>query len=482
MPLATGPDAPTLLGEALEKLLYLESRLEAAEAARDDAVRDRDRQRATATQARRATVDWQRRATAAEAAAEGAEREVALLRGAVQELQKVRETPPETDALRHRLQDAEERLSRFDREREAWIDRMVAAERLRSGGDDDELDLGSFIAEMRAELMALRRGEPPPSSVPGAGGPPPLDVRALLDEASSPPPDPAALLEGAGLSRPERTLALLCARDLESPSAAVRRRALERLAQAGVRALDPLVAARLADEPDPAVRCAAVSLLGSGAGDGAALVLGRSLGDEDTRVRAAAVKALAGRATYDLRNAFTDEAPAVRRLAVALLPRDASALERIADAMGDDDASVRRVAALALAGRTGAEADAMLRVAAGSSDREVAAIAEAAVRRRGMVPDPVQAPAEPPKVGADEARPAAEAAADADRSRAQAPVAPEETLAVAIVEQVRSALRGRSIEELSADLKADPADVAAAVFGLAGDGRLVWRGSRLYPP
>jgi hypothetical protein len=495
MALQTGPDANTLLTTALEKLLYLESRLEASEAAREDATRERDRQRDLALRTRRSLDDWQRRAADAQVAAEGAEREVALLRGSLSETRAALQAAPDERELRVRLAEAEDRLSRFAREREAWLDRMVALGRLRSA--DDELDLGAFIAELRQELLALRRGDDATRvRATLANIPPPPDARALLDQAPAPELDPERLAHEACLPRPEKTLALLCARDLASDSALVRRRAAERLVEAGLPSLNPWVVQRLAVEPDPHVRASFVRLLDRTGGEGASVALERALGDADPRVRALALEALAGRGVLPPLGA-TDPSPAVRRRALTSLPRDGAALDRLAEARRDDDPSVRHVALRVLGGRSGPEAVALLQAAAGSSDPVVAQLARQSLARRGLplaVPATEETPAFTATYEASEAPhddiPLARLAepppeptpeqAPPESSPASAPEA--DPLEEAVLDEIRTALRGRTVEELVALLGRPLEAVGAATARLVGEGRLLWRGRKLYQP
>lgn len=508
MALQTGPDPQSLLTQALEKLLYLESRLDSAEAAREEAERDRERLRASAQQARHTLADWQRRATDAEVAAEGAEREVSLLRGALGEARQALHVSPTEQDLSRRLREAEERLARYERERETWLDRMVALGRLRSDGE--ELDLGSFIAELRAELLSLRRGagsDASPRQRATVSAPPAApDAAAIIAQSPEPKVDAEDLVRSARLPRPERTLALLCSRDLDSDSAAVRRRAAERLAEAAIAALNPLVMVRLRSEPDARVRVALVKLLDLTGGDGAALVLSHSLRDEDARVRAAALEGLGRRPGADLSSVLADPDPSVRRRALALLPRTTDAIDALADALSDEDAGVRRVAAIVLASRGGAEATALLHAAAHFADDAVAQVAREALSRRGI--DWTEPPAEmlrPPAEPAEEPEDVEETeefeAPEPPPIEADAaPVMPEpvatpepdpepETAAVEanplderVLDEIRTSLRGRTLDELAWRLGEDELELSDAIDRLIAQGQLVWRGRKLYLP
>lgn len=465
MVLSAGPDASSLLSTALEKLLYLESRLEAAESAREESSRHVDRLRQASSQMRKTLNEWQRRATQAEVAAEGAEREANLLRAALEKA-KAEKAPPVSDAeLVAELQQAQARIERFEVERESWLDRMVALGRLRSDSDD-ELDLGSFIAELRAELMALRRGETerPQATIKDLPAPP--DAQTLLDSLSEQTPDVDTLVRDARLPRPQRTLAMLSARDLESDAASVRRRSVERLAEAGVGALNPLVVARLKTEPDAWVRAAMVGLLDRTGGDAEGLVIEAALHDSDARVRVAAVEACARRGALDWERVLADEAPAVRRRALALLPRAPWSIDIIDIALRDDDNSVRRVAVLALSTRSGAEAVALLRSVATSDDEALRAAAREMLDRRGLSIDA------PPSHPTDE-----------PQAELRAEVLPDELgleLDERVMEAVRSALRGRTAEELEELLEVTAEQLAVSTERLVTMGTAVWRGPKLY--
>lgn len=450
---AAAADSDPLLSTALEKLLYLESRLEWLEAARDQAEKEGARHQERAERARRAMAEWQRRAAEAEVSAENAQSQVAGLRAAIARSQEQERPAEREQELVERLEEAQRRIERFARERETWLDRMVALDRLRRGDEDDRLDLGAFIAELRAELMSVRRGTEDRRLPERTQRPRPDE---LLEQAP-PTPDVEQLLAQSRLSRPERTLAGLCARELESPSPTLRRRALERLLEAGIGTLNPLVASKLGTESDPGVRTTAMRLVDRTGGAGARLVLERGLTDDDPRVRTAALEGLSRRPDFDPTPALSDRSPAVRRRALALLRNEGASIDHLAAALRDDDPTVRRVAILALCGHSGREVEAILQVAAKASDESVRKIAREALARRGIA-ETEAAPALPP---------AEEHAFDHDE---------------AMLDEVRISLRGCSLEDLSQRLGLDEEALAAAVERLVNARALVWRGRRLYLP
>jgi HEAT repeat protein len=468
-----------LLTTALEKLLYLESRLDAAEAARAEAARESERHRIAAQAARQALSEWQRRTTDAEVEAESAQQEVSVLRSSLNEARQALNDHLTGGNLLERLREAEDRLVRYDREREAWLDRMVALGRLRSDGEG--LDLGSFIAELRAELLALRRGETDRKRATVSDRHAAPDAEELLESIPSGPSqiDIEALLQRTRMSRPERTLASLCGRDLRNPSSAVRRRAAERLVEGRITVLTPVIVQLFATEPDAHVRLAFVQLMDASGDETARLALRQARNDKDPRVRAAVVEAVARTGENAGLDALDDQSPAVRRRGIALLPRTADALDALARALRDEDGSVRRVAALALSRRTGVEADALLQVAADSSDEEIRAVAREALARRGLEPVPPVAEEETLEA-APEPEPA-ESAEPTEPAEAT-PVEANPVLDERILEEIRTALRGRTIEELASRLDEEEGDIEVSIARLSASGALVWRGRKLYLP
>jgi hypothetical protein len=451
MSLQTGSDPSALLTAALEKLLYLESRLDSAEAAREEATRETERQRHAVYSARQALADWQKRATDAEVATEGAEREVSVLRSALAQSRQAQNAAPREAELAAALQAAEDRLARFATERETWLDRMVVLQRLGSGSD--ELDLGAFISELRAELLALRRGDTrAPATVSDRPAAP--DAQTIVNEAPGGDIDVDALIAHARLPRAERTLATLCSRDLRSEAAVVRRRAAERLVESRISALTPFISALFQREPESSVRVVYVRLIDLSASETATIALQRAQLDSDPRVRAVAVDALARRGHLDSAQALRDASPAIRRRAIAHLARNPAAIDAVTDALRDEDASVRHVAAISLAGRSGKEASEVLRVASRSGDREVREVAAQSLERRQAAPAPPPAPSSS-AVG---------------------------SLARLIIADVRTALRGRTVEELAETLTLPPEGVLGEVERMLADGQLVWRGKKLFLP
>jgi HEAT repeat protein/PBS lyase HEAT-like repeat-containing protein len=147
---------------------------------------------------------------------------------------------------------------------------------------------------------------------------------------------------------------ILAALDDVSPE--VRHAALVSLSQYGARALEPLHRV-LRREPDHAVRLVALQVLAQVPGGTAETValLSELLGEQDARIRAAVVPALARaggpRATERLHMAADDAHPEVRLAALQALAwsvRDHAAAATLTHHLADADAAVRGAAAALL--------------------------------------------------------------------------------------------------------------------------------------
>jgi len=234
-----------------------------------------------------------------------------------------------------------------------------------------------------------------------------------------------------------------------------------------------------------------------------------------------AVAALAGpEAGARLVAALGDRSPSVRRRAVLLLGfvRGPTADEAIASALADHDAGVARAAALALSGRPTAEAQGALARALDHAQEGVRRTAAEAVARWAGEPVRAELPAEERRRAARRiagklaaldcavlrdavvaSAPAAPFVAPASAPvRAAAPhagdgrAASAVRAAVAVLEpeaaggsptedavllEVRSALRGRTLNEIAGLVPGG----AAALEALAAKGAVVRRGQRYFP-
>ena len=304
----------------------------------------------------------------------------------------------------------------------------------------------------------------------------------------------------------------------------------------GSRAAAPLVAAAVGRERDAEVKVALLSALGALAGPAAVDVAARELADPRPVVRGAAldaVAALAGEgAEPRLLAALGDASPLVRRRAVLLLgfSRGSGAEEALRASLSDRDGGVARAAALALSGRPTATAQAALaraldhgeesvrRIAATSvarwSGESVEAAAPAEDRRRAarriaeklsavgatalrdavVLADPTAdpAPARPaiaravatPRVVlavAQQATPRAAAPAQKPRASVavlEAPSGAPSPLEEAVLLELRSALRGRTPDEIS---RVVPGGADRALAALVARGAAIQRGVRYFP-
>ena len=503
-----------LLRGALEKIVYFECRLSQLEAelkaAREVAAREK------------------------EGAATARAREGAATASAG-ELRR------DLEAARRGEEELSERVRLLEGERERFLAGLIDQARIAgapgNGGEPSEpADLAGFIAEMRAEIERLRpwkaAAERAGLSVDEASRDPearPRGVEELASRFESTGRLGLSRSEATGLERAlpgraERSLYQASMDDLASLDARTRRRAAEALRALGSRAAAPIVAAAVGRERDPEVKAALLAALAALAEPAAAEIAARELADPRPPVRAAALVAMAALAGPGaeprLVAALGDGSPSVRRRAVLLLgfARGPSAEEALASALSDRDGGVARAAALALSGRPSAEAQGALaraldhreegvrRVAAEAVSRwsgesvapalppeerrrasrriagKLASLDRAALRAAVVAAAPAL---EPERARAPEARPRREASgalavpAPAARSVvavAELPAAPGPAEQAVLVE-VRSALRGRTPEEIAAAVPGG----AEALRVLEARGHVVMRGHRYFP-
>jgi hypothetical protein len=334
-------------------------------------------------------------------------------------------------------------------------------------------------------------------------------------------------------TRAERSLYETSMEDLATVDPARRKRAADCLRALGSPASAPLLAAALGRESDPTVKTALLSALAAiGEPSAAALAL-REISDTRPEVRAAALDAAAALAKESVEPALVgalgDPSPLVRRRAVLLLGflPGAAAADALAAMLADRDPGVARAAALSLSGRPNVRAQSALtkaldhrepavrRFAADAVSRwsgetidpnspsverrraarrvadKLATLEEGALRKaviRGPTNAvPIEKPmtAFPGMVACGEAGPPSargrihrrdEPTAAGPEAFPSATAALEETL----VGEIRSALRGRTPEELSQLAKAEPAVVATLLATLVQRGTLSQRGSRFF--
>jgi hypothetical protein len=344
-------DPEGLLRSALEKIVFFECRVSQLESELSAATTVAERARGDAAVARRREVEL--------------EQALAGERGQRGELER-------------RASEAEERVRLLEAERERLLGGLVDRARIAgapdaSGAPEEEgqADLAGFIAELRAEIEALRAFK---ASAIAAG----LGVAAPQDAKRG--PDRAATLaelggrfETAGrvglsagdtarlkelfATRGDRALFERSMVDLDGPDVGRRLRAVNALGALGSRAAAPLLAAALGRERDAEVKVALLAALARLKEPFAADLAERELSDPRPAVRVAALEALAAagdfRAAERLAAALDDESATVRRRATLLLGFSPGerAEDGLARALHDPDRGVARAAAAALSGR-----------------------------------------------------------------------------------------------------------------------------------
>jgi HEAT repeat protein len=247
-------------------------------------------------------------------------------------------------------------------------------------GGDGQADLAGFIAELRAEIEALRafkasavaagfgggaeepgrKGPSQPESVAELGGR--FDAEGRVGVSAG---DRARMVDLLP-TRADRALYERSMDDLSAAETGKRLRAVRALEALGSRAAAPLLAAALSKEPEAEVKGALLAALARFKEPFAADLADRELADPRPAVRVAALEALAtvgdARAPERLSAALRDESPVVRRRAALLLGFTSGerAVESLAVALCDADRGVARAAAAALSGRPSARAQAAL--------------------------------------------------------------------------------------------------------------------------
>jgi HEAT repeat protein len=388
-------DPEGILRSALEKIVFFECRVSQLESELGAA-------RTTAERARIEAVDARRRETELAQA-------LAAERGARGDAEA-------------RTTDLGERVRLLEGERERLLGGLV--DRARVGGapgadgapgpDADGADLAGFIAELRAEIEALRAWK---AQAEAAGLSAPVLVTAARGERSAAESMPRLALrfrdEGrVGLSgkdadrlkdllttHADRVLYERSMDDLAAPDARVRARAVRALEALGARAAAPLLAAALGREADEGVKAAILGALGRFQEPFAAELCTRALEDARPAVRVAALEALArvaaGEAEPRVTQALSDPSPLVRRRAALLLGFTGGdrAEAALAVALGDPDRGVARAAAAALSGRPTARAQGALARALEHPQESVRRAAAASLSRVAGEVVPAEGPA-----------------------------------------------------------------------------------------
>jgi HEAT repeat protein len=376
-------DPEALLRSALEKIVFFECRVSQLESELAAARTTAERARGDASGGRRREVEL--------------EQALAGERGQRAEVER-------------RAAEAEERIRLLETERERLLGGLV--ERARVSGapessgepapDGGQADLAGFIAELRAEIEALRTfkiaavaagfhdgAAPPAARAPGREHATVAELGGRFDAAGRVGlgSADAARMKELLATRADRALYERSMDDLSAPDAGRRLRAVRALEALGSRAAAPLLAAALGREPEAEVKAALLSALARFKEPFAADLAAREMQDGRPAVRIAALEALAAVAGRDadekLSGALSDESPLVRRRAALLLGFTAGdrAEEALAIAVCDPDRGVARAAAAALSGRPSARAQGALARGLEHGDPSVRRAAAAALGR-----------------------------------------------------------------------------------------------------
>lgn len=362
------------------------------------------------------------------------------------------------------------------------LERSLAGRAERTLFESSMDDLGSPDARTRRRAAEALKATSMRSAAP-------LVAAAVGRETDA---DAKVALLGALAALAEPGAVEIAIRELSDPRPAVRSAALESMAALGGAAAEPRVLAALSD-PSASVRRRAVLLTGFARNPAAEEALAAALADRDPSVARAAALALSGRPTASaqaaLARALDHHAEPVRRVASEAVARW-SGESIAAGAPGEE----RRRAARRIAERL-AQLDAgSLRAAvvAAGPDGTVAAMPAAApaLVPAGVAPAtraPARARATGPRVAPASPGPVAAPASAAGRlmATARSAVAVVETggdghdgVAAAVMLEIRSALRGRSVEEIA---RLVPGPSAHALRVLEGRGAVVRRGTRYFP-
>jgi hypothetical protein len=425
-------------------------------------------------------------------------------------------TPGELERWRGEARRAEERAEAAERQRDRLFEKVLEADRLSSSlseeGSSEPIDLAGFIAELRAELAELQRArilaeqrtaelQAQLRDRPQRGARPEEQARRLIAETAIAPPEARLneladdLVSGDSF---EQILMAGALRDLESPEAWQRETACDRLGELPPNLSAPLLAAAINREESPGVLARLIRLAGRTGVPALEPLIDMARDHSDDRVRAAAVVAClrSGASSEKLSSLLSDPAPRVRRRTAlgATLARAEQAppvLERLA---ADGDSGVRKLVAVCASilppSKDGPATDRLSRRLTGDPDPKVRrsalrslriepklAEASATTRRRALRSAPLSPPSQPAQ-GIDSPVDVPKAAT-AELIEPPGP-SQEEPLCDLLEAEVRSTLRGCTIEQLAETLRVDvvAAERAAAV-GLS-EGRLVQRGQRLF--
>lgn len=374
-------DPEALLRSALEKIVFFECRVSQLESELAGARAAAERARGDAAGAGRREIELEQALVAEKGQRAAADRRAA---------------------------ESEERVRLLEAERERLLGGLV--ERARVAGapessgaspDDGQADLAGFIAELRAEIDALRTFKAAALAAGFREGAAPQGERKPREAATVAQlgerfdaagrmrlgASDAARMKELLATRADRALYERSMEDLAAADAGKRLRAVRALEALGSRAAAPLLAAALGREAEAEVKSALLRALARFKEPFTADLAARELNDRRPAVRVAALEALAaagGRSADEKLSAgLSDESPLVRRRAALLLGFTAGdrAEEALAVAVCDPDRGVARAAAAALSGRPTARAQAALARGLEHGDASVRRAAAAALGR-----------------------------------------------------------------------------------------------------
>jgi hypothetical protein len=328
--------------------------------------------------------------------------------------------------------------------------------------------------------------------------------------------------------RTEETLFSFSVRELSAPTPAARIRAAERLKALGHPAAAPPLAAALNGETEADVQVALLNCFASFAGPEGAAIVAPLLGSAVPQVRISALKALIGldptQAGPHLAAAMKDPDRAVRRRASLLALGLSGDAARVLgeEAIRDGDGEVRSLAALVLGASGGERARALLLEALRDKERKVRQAAAQSLSRilgvnlsavvdmdepqrrrevRRLATLPVATVPLPTAPRAEAVEPAApsvdspelEAVEEVPRPRSigvdphlsqepiAAPTGPSpEMLCASLLTEIRTAIRGRTLNELSVTAQQDTGLIQEACELLAARGQVVRRGTKFF--
>ncbi len=406
--------------------------------------------------------------------------------------------------LQQELSAAQSRADAAEAQRDRLFAHVLEAERLRSnltgeGAAAGEVDLASFIAELRAELADVQRSRDHADrrnvelSAQLRQAQAPRGLRSALDWAEKLRADGLLFREDATLGEmwpelaagtvSERLVLSGVVRDLDSSDVPLRESACIRLEGLPAPLAAPVVAAALGREKDPILLCKLLRIGGRLGVKSVLPLVERELDHADERVRAAALLAALrlNANAQDLDRWMNDPSPRVRRSAAiaAALRLPERALPVLEQLASDPAVEVRKLATGCAAAlpvppeqllrRLGNDENPGVRqsaLRALQASPEIAGLPAAERRKRLKAQPPPQRRPEKP----------AEAAPGTDADA----IDPGFDVLPALERELRASLRGRTIEELAQLVELPERALEHSIERGIAEGRLVRRGAKLY--